>query len=262
MRLHFYLNKNSNAYAFTRGAAATVLAIILASLILPEHFQLATTVLTGFLTFQMIERRLDLNRIMIWEVQQSPWKANSQLALAITLLFLGTFVTFMLYYNTFADLPIRRLKDLSQYYQNDWLPLLIHNFKVLLAGYLLSVFYQSKGLLLVIVWNSVQWAHSFSRMGQTLFNAEVDHKIVISLKMFSVLPHLILEVTAFILACLAGIFFSKAFQKYDLQSPAFLRVSRACITILFVSTLILALAAASEIYFAQWIVRPLLLTGR
>lgn len=256
MRLSLYINQHSNLYDYVLSFLAGLLAIILSLLILPNHFIVMTTFLTGFSLFTVIERRLAKNREMIWRIGQTPWMANYDLAVSILILFLGTFSAFILYYLFFNQLRSPKYGTIQKLFQNQFTPLFFFNLKILLAGYFLSLFYRHKGLLLVIVWNSIHWAESFSSMIKHVFRS--SENTFDFLKILVVMPHLVFEVSAFIMACLSGIFLSLAFQKYNWKTAAFLRVSRACVTILIVSLLLLALATLLEIQLAQDVVRQLL----
>ena len=74
----------------------------------------------------------------------------------------------------------------------------------------------------------------------------------------AILPHLTLEVLAYVLAAMSGVFLSKAVVKYDLGSTSFERVRGAVLTLAFLSMALILLAAALESFFAPWVVRLLL----
>jgi uncharacterized membrane protein SpoIIM required for sporulation len=67
----------------------------------------------------------------------------------------------------------------------------------------------------------------------------------------SLLPHLLFEAVAYVLAGMVGIFLSKALFKYPIFSDEFSRVAQACVFLLIISCALLALSVALEIYLAQ-----------
>ena len=74
----------------------------------------------------------------------------------------------------------------------------------------------------------------------------------------AILPHLILEALAYVIAGLAGVFISIAILKYAIGSSELHRVSVACLTLLSVALAVLLLATATEIYFGQEIFHALI----
>ena len=103
--------------------------------------------------------------------------------------------------------------------------------------------------MLILGWNALNWSESiYQFVAASTGETGVISRLFLSA---ALLPHLITEVLAYVLAGMAGIFLSTAFAKYKLSSWEFFRVSRACVIILIAAAITLSAAAALEIWVAQ-----------
>lgn len=209
--------------------------------------EMATCAFTALGLSSLLSQLLDENRRAIWEQKISPWNANSRLAASFAALFMGIFaaVVFLAYLagHSYQDL------DLGQLYQNESSLLFFHNASILITGALLAVVYRAGGLVLILAWNALHWAEAiFSYIQQVRIEVGLSKA---GLLFLAILPHLVLEALAYVIAGLAGVFISIAVCKYPFTSPELRRVGFACLTLLAVSLGVLVLATIFEIYLAQ-----------
>jgi hypothetical protein len=100
--------------------------------------------------------------------------------------------------------------------------LLQHNAIVFLFVFLLALLYREGGLMLVLGWNASRWGAIFAYMAlvagteRVMPVAEYLAKTAIV-----VLPHLLLEALAYVLAAMSGVFLSRGLARYPLRSAIF-----------------------------------------
>jgi hypothetical protein len=209
--------------------------------------EMATCAFTALGLSSLLSQLLDENRREIWELKNSPWTANTKLAAAFSALFMGIFVA-IVFLAWIADQSYQN-PDLSQLYENEIASLFLHNAAILVTGTLLAIVYRAGGLVLILAWNALHWAEAiFSYIQQVRIEVGLSNA---ALLFATILPHLLLEALAYVLAGLSGVFISIAFCKYAITSPEIKRVAFACMTLLVVSLAVLVLATSFEIYLAQ-----------
>lgn len=226
---------------------STVIAIFIADRFFPDVMRMAACALIALGLYPLMQNLLQYNREAIWLHKSSPYSVNRKLCLELSAIFFGIFI---------AGLVLGLVREswganaeLHQAYRNDFAPLLKHNLGVLLAGTLFSLLYRAGGLVLVLGWNALHWSESiFGYIFKT--SQEVDYSTAAILAVV-LLPHLIIEVLAYVLAGMGGVFLSSAITKYKLSSIEFQQVFRACAVLLLVSVLLLSVAVSLEIFFAQ-----------
>lgn len=240
--------------AFAWGAGASLLALALSAFFFWDHLLPAATGLTAVALIFEMNMFLDENRDAIWLEHRSPWIANLVLAWKVVSVFLGVFTVSLLCQALFPTQFFLPVAPKGPLFNNQALPLFLHNLRVLMGGFLLAFIYRSAGILLVISWNGINWATSILSSIQFAGEQGIHHAWFFSL---AVLPHLILEAAAYVTAGMSGVFLSKALFKYRLSSWKFFRVSRAVVVILMLSVGCLWLAMESEVRFAQGVLMQL-----
>ncbi len=224
-----------------------LISAIIATRYFPEVSEMAACALTAFGLNQLLQNLLDYNRRSIWEDKHSPWLANRRLATEFIFIFLGIFsassIIELTFPGSFADI------SLSSVYRNDFTTLVSQNVGVLFVGLSLAAIYRSSGLVLVLAWNAVHWADSIFSYLNIILQDSGSSKAIGA--MLILMPHLIMEALAYILASLGAVFISQALNKYSLRSKETRRVVRAALVLLGFSIVILVAACAVEVYFAQ-----------
>lgn len=228
-------------------ACVTAVSICLAAWFLPQRLLLASSALIAIGLTPTLHIFLDENRKAIWELQEDPRRANARIALQIVALFLGVLVASLIVHAVWHE-PLVPASATAALYRNTFLELLRHNFAVLFGGFAFSLIYRAGGIMLVLAWNALNWSVSFvDAAGMVAGNHTM---LTAGLYVLILIPHLLFEVLAYVLAGIAGIFLSKGIQKYSLKSENFWRVATASTFILGGSLVALVISAAIEVFLA------------
>jgi hypothetical protein len=226
-------------------ALSALIALVVGEHYFPNARIMASAALIAISLTTLTQRKLDENRIAIWEEKHSPYQANLALAGYFLTVFTAIFLVALIFDAVWLD-RWQAAPRIAPRYRNQFLPLFAHNSGVLLACGLLPLVYGSGALTLVLTWNALNWSQSLSPV--LLYS---DHSLFArTLYAASLLPHLVCEVLAYVLAGMAGTFFGKALLKYNLLSMEFHRVSRACVVIILFSLSALLLGSLFEVHLA------------
>lgn len=208
---------------------------------------------------------LDRNRDDIWVEQRDPRAANLQLARSLLVLFFGVLCAYAL---AVLLLDADRLEEwfgpqLGAYAHGPLTDvdfgaardLLAHNGRVMAIAFFFALVYREGGLLFVLGWNASRWGILFSYAAlmahQEGAGSVMGHVVR---TMICVLPHLVLEVVAYVLVAMAGVFLHKALRRYQLTSARFARVGRAVLVLVAIAAVALGAAAVAESRLAPWLV--------
>lgn len=236
-------------------AAAGLISVFLITLGLQETFLLL----------------LDVNRRDIWEKKLTGYAANTSLVASLVALFFGCFAgisaiawllstdTLRLVFRSQFELSPLQGLDLTRIDFGTLEVLFVHNFWVFALSFLISVFYRAGGALLILCWNASVWALSYAYLSQATIALGIGSAAsTIGAVVVGITPHLALEVVAYVLAALVGIFFAKGIEKYRVRDPRFRRVMFASLALLVAGIAILAIGAAVEgVWPAYWLARVL-----
>ncbi len=229
-------------YPEMAAALSAVVALILGEHYFPTVRVMATAALIALSLTTLTQRHLEENRTAIWERKRSPYEANFNLALYFVKIIAAIFVVSCVFDWVCMD-PSRAVGWQEPRYINDFGTLFTHNCGVLLACGLLSLVYGSGALTLVLTWNALNWSESLTpvlyQSTETLTSRLVSTA--------ALLPHLTCEVMAYVLSGMVGVFLGKALMKYNIMSPEFYRVSRACVVIIAISVVTLILGSWFEV---------------
>jgi uncharacterized membrane protein SpoIIM required for sporulation len=201
----------------------------------------------------------------VWSAKESPWTANKRLAAELTGLFLGTtagylagpvllgaegYFSLMVGARELGD-PIARL-DLAPVKE-----IFVHNMRVFGLFFLLGFVFRYLGILFAIVYNASIWGLviGVSVMADTtavyLGSLSVGGPVLVLL----LLPHAILEILAYVLAAMAGVFVSRLVGRYRLFSPKLTGVMLSIYKVLIIGIAVLGLAAVTEALIDQPLLR-------
>ena len=228
------------------GFFAAVAGLLIGSRYFPTSEAMAASAFVAIGLGQLMHELLDYNRRVIWSGEVSGTEANRKLALELGGIFCGVLLAATLFYS--YGQPIGAINP-RLVYRNELVPLISHNFLVLLVCTLITFVYRASGLVLVLSWNALGWAEALSNYIRMTGNgSSLGTGIVVVLIL---LPHLLLEAFAYVLAGMGGLFLSKAVTKYAIRSAEFRQVFKASAALVAASLVILGLAGAVEYYFAQ-----------
>ena len=137
----------------------------------------------------------------------------------------------------------------------DPLFLVSHNGRVLFTVFLLAFIYRGYGALLVLAWNASIWGLVLTFLvSRGLAHTDGSPVFFVLVAALAVLPHLLLEASAYILAALAAVFLSKGVMKYQRRTSQFRDVVRAVAILLVWALGLLVVAALVEYTLAPWLI--------
>jgi hypothetical protein len=209
---------------------------------------------SGGFIFPAFER----NASAIWTRQQIPAQANATLAVQLGCLFIGLTLGFLLmtlclgaerYVDWFrgaegiVDAGRITLAGLGF---NDVYSITWHNVRVWMVFFLVGVLFRYLGVLFVIIYNGAQWAVVLAAalMGSLASeDATVASSIVGA---FLISPHMLLEMGAYVLAAMAGVFSGRALVTYKIGSEAMTRIGLWVFKLVALGLVIVALGALLE----------------
>ena len=138
------------------------------------------------------------------------------------------------------------------------LGLFVQNFLVLLVFFALSLIYRSYGALLALTWNACVWGVVLAFLVRRgMAGSAVPPALFIAVSLAAVLPHLLLEATAYVVGSLAAIFLSKGAFKYAPREPVFGAVMRAVAALTAIALACLLAGALVEATLPRRVLRLL-----
>jgi len=208
---------------------------------------------------------LDENRDAIWMFRVAPNRANVRTALSVLAMFMGIFAAFCVgaawlgeqettsgFSFIFASARLDQGSILERNF-GDFNTLVAHNATVMVAFFSLAFVYHTSGALLSIAWNSAAWALVLvvlvSRGAEA---SSMAGPAFVSLAALALLPHLVLEATAYVATTLASVFISRALLKYGGRDPRTRQVAIAVGQILGLAVVALVAAAWVESTLPSW----------
>lgn len=250
---------------FVEAVAASGMGIACGLALFPREASLIGVFLCAFAQFKTVEALLDRNADQIYDDMMNPYRANWVLAQSLTVLFFGIFLTYI------AVVMMAPMDQLDLWFERqlgsfggssitdiDWgtpWTLMRRNGLVLVVCFLFALLYQHGGMLLVLAWNASKWGVIFAYLAR-VGSADAGMSVpgYVARTMAAIVPHLIFEAVAYVLIAMAGVFLSKALQKYPIGSPRFQAVSHAATRIVAFAALALVAAALLEALVAPRLV--------
>jgi uncharacterized membrane protein SpoIIM required for sporulation len=247
------------------GILVAMMGSFFAGWLFPNEAGIVAVFLASISSTDSIERLLSWNRALILSKTVSPATANGRIAKRLLALFIGATIGFSIFAMT---LP---LADVEQLYSHQLQELAnpefgkmafghpgdiaIHNIYVLLFFFIIALPFRQGGVMLAIAWNASVWGATFAVLArnwantETLSSTEAFGRVLLACG-----PHLILEASAFICAGVAGVFLSKAFLRYALESEAFGSVLKSVSMLLLIGLVLVLTGAVLEGLFAAQLV--------
>lgn len=257
-----------NLVLFAQSLVASAVGIGAGFLLFPAEASLIGVFLVALSQARVVELLLARNRDEIWDRRRPAARANLRLAASLLTVFLGILLT---YSAATLLVPAVRLEPLFGRQIGDFgghsitdvvfdgLPaVLAHNLLVLVVCFLFSLAYRHGGMLLVLAWNASVWGVVFPYIARTAPDRAAGGAGLYFAKTFvCIFPHLLVEAAAYVGIAMAGVFLSKAVQKYGLASAAFRQVLGAAARIALLALGLLVVASVIEALVAPALVRAL-----
>jgi uncharacterized membrane protein SpoIIM required for sporulation len=254
---YYSAGRFGNGLVLAESVLVSLLGIGCGFVLFPAEASLIGVFLIAIAQARTVEVLLDRNRDEIWNRLCPTHTANFRLAAALFTLFMGILATYaaatlLVPEGKLLSLFERQIGDygghsITEVVFDNLTAVLGHNAIVLVACFLFSLIYRHGGMLLVLAWNASVWGVVFPYIARTAPDQAAGGAVVYFLKSFtSIFPHLLLEAIAYILVAMAGVFLSKAIQKYDLGSAKFNQVALAVFRIAALAVAFLVVASVVE----------------
>lgn len=229
---------------FLRAVLISSISLWAAQYFYPLNLIFATAALVAIGLGTLFEEYLEENKNAIWTSKESPYSANARLALQITVLFVGVLLTASIAFAV-AGIP----ESVAQSQSNDLFRANIpeifkSNLTQLVAATVIALIFRAGGLMLVLAWNAITWSCQFASYFALLGGVTKTSSIFL---VGTFLAHSVVEVVAYVLAGMSGIFISKGLSKYSTSSPEMNRVAKASLFLLVISAIVLFLSAILEV---------------
>ncbi|MBI2570815.1 MAG: stage II sporulation protein M [Candidatus Schekmanbacteria bacterium] len=245
----------SNAIAFALGLElAGVVAVFLCSAALLNRF----------------DELLEENRRRIYESTMPSGAANRLTVFSVVAIFVGVLtasVVIAVASGTDPEaigkgLPLvhaRLLDDtiFSPRFQ-DFLGIAANNLAVVACAGVLAFIYRAYGVLLVLCWNAALWGSVLTVLvARSTEQSHLPAPLFVAGASAALLPHLILEGAAYVIAGLAALYASKASFYYTRTDPRFRAVMRSALHMVLVALILVIVGAVVESTYAPLVIRQL-----
>lgn len=259
---------------FLETILVTLLSTAMAWLVFPAAAGLVAVFLTCVGMQDSFAILLECNRRDIWEERLPPAKANAWLVTAIVCIFLGSTLAFSavawslpadsmraLFGSQLQLSPMQAI-DLSNLQFGFFDVLFSHNFWVFVLAVAVSMVFRSGGAMVILSWNASVWALTYAHLSRlTIAMGLASPLSTVIAVSIGVTPHLVLEAAAYITGTMAGIFVSKAIEKYEWRDPRFSRVILAALTLVAVGVGLLLVSVLIEMTWPAWWIHFVLPSG-
>lgn len=259
--------KENPKYAFLLGMAYTIFATLFALMLFPQDPAL---VIVGIVSILLLPSLYQLstyhesemskhNAFNFWHVLTD----NKQFIKVYLYLFFGSFIVFALFSLFLPTLATNYVFEQQVavmaggaihtagggYFSIPlFKELFVHNMFVMGICFLLSLI-AGNGAIFMIIWNASVWGTVFGVLGKSVAMYLQTHPaIIFSLILLSVFPHVLLEISSYIIAVVSGTIISDAMAREKIVSKTFARVLIHNILLLMCAVAVLAIAMIVETY--------------
>ncbi|MBN1645338.1 stage II sporulation protein M [Candidatus Woesearchaeota archaeon] len=259
------LLKERPKYAFLLGIAYTVFATLFALMLFADDPALVIVGVVSMLLMPSLyqissyyETKVKEHAIGVWNVIRN----NKQFIKVYLYIFFGSFIVFALFSLILPSLATNHLfkQQVSVmaggatttgggYFSIAlFKELFTHNMFVMAICFLLSLV-AGNGAIFMIIWNASVWGTVFGVLGKnTAIYLQAHPGVIFLLIMLSVFPHVLLEISSYIIAVVAGTMISDAMAKEKILSKSFRRVLASNLLLLLCAVGVLAIAMIVETY--------------
>jgi len=201
----------------------------------------------------------------VWSGRSRPRRANIRMAFELVALFLGLVLGYLIvplamgvgfYVQTMEgarDFIDFRLLGLANLEFADFPAILIHNIRVFLVFLLIGLVFRYLGILFVVVYNAAIWGVIFAAAtAGSIGSADGSPLLALLQMVVTVGPHLSLEVSAYVVAAMCGIFLNRIVWRYRLLSPKLEGITSGILRFCAVGLVLITVGAVFESFYAQW----------
>ena len=253
--------KEHPKYAFILSFALTIFGMFFAMMVFPQDPALvivavASTLLVPSL-YQFTSFQEEVHGRFESLINLKEWiRANKQLYKVYIYMFFGSFSVFAIFSMILPTLAANEifkqqlavLTGGATFSFGLFWSLFSHNMQVLMLCFLVSVI-AGNGSIYLIIWNASVWGTIFGNLAKTAaINISANTAIVFLLIMLSVFPHVLLEMSSYIIAVMSGTVISNALVREKMLSRRFGRILLLNIGVLLVAILVLFAAMLVETY--------------
>jgi uncharacterized membrane protein SpoIIM required for sporulation len=249
-------------FGFLLGVSYSVIGIFLGMFLFPNDPALIAVAIASILFIP------SLQKLTYTEEHKTRKKHGTQLKHILTdykqlikiyiYAFFGVFFTFTFFSLILPSLAANHLfqQQLNVFYGSAFstglfYDILINNIKVLLLVFILSII-AGNGAILLIVWNASVWGTIFGTIVKTgSVAAGISAASAFFIVLFTVLPHMFLEILSYVLSVVSGTVISEGFVREKLSSPKMQRILQVNLTLIGVAILILVLAGVIEAFVLE-----------
>ena len=253
------------------GLEAAIIAVlsvyIIRGLNVPESGLLAVALASAAM-IPRFNTILAVNRQRIWSEPGSGRRINSKSIISGLSIFLGLFVGFLVvgiltnnaaleehfqFILREAQIDVDFVLSPDQFSQGP--SIFVHNLVVLVSFAALALLYRSLGTMIALGWNASVWAITlvlFIGAGSQQDVHSVGYGLLV---IIAIIPHLLIEATAYIAGSLSAIFLSRTITLYKVSDPRLVRVLIAVLALAGGSLGLLAVGAVLEHYYAPAMLR-------
>jgi uncharacterized membrane protein SpoIIM required for sporulation len=222
----------SSGQLVVEGIIVAMIGSFFASWLFPSEAGLIAVFLAAVASTDSIERLLGWHRRMIFDKSVTAARANGRLTARLMSLLLGTLIGFCVVAmivpaEDLQSLFAPQLRELSN---TDFLninfghpgDIFFHNLYVMLFFFVIALPFRQGGVMLAVAWNASVWAATFVTLSRNWAeNHNIDFVNAFARIVAATVPHMLIEAAAYMVAGIAGVFVSKAFLRYALESERF-----------------------------------------
>ncbi len=244
------------SFLFAEGLVFALVGVAVTRVLVPTHSGVLGVVCAAVALAHRFNDLLAENSHDIYVAKKTSFESNWRTATRVLALFLGLFAAYVVTAvwlgenETVAtfDFLIRTagLRDdtiLDRRF-GEFLPLVEHNVIVLVSFFALSIVYWGYGAVLALAWNASVWGAVLTILVGRALGDSASPMLLSLTAAAAVMPHLLLEAVAYVLASLAGIFLSKGLSRYNLRDERIPSIARA-VAVLLVGAFAAVVGAAA-----------------
>lgn len=255
--------KEHPRYAFVLSFALTIFGMFFAMLVFPQDPALvivavaSTLLVPSLYQFTSVQEETYGRVAFEGATRIKEWiQSNKQLYKVYMYMFFGSFFVFAIFSMILPTLAANEifkqqlavLSGGATFSFGLFWDLFTHNMQVLLLCFIISVI-AGNGSIYLIIWNASVWGTIFGNLAKTTaVNLSASTGIIFLLIMLSVFPHVLLEMSSYVIAVMSGTVISKALAKEKILSSKFGKILLLNLGVLLVAILVLVIAMLVETY--------------
>lgn len=253
--------KRNPKYAFVLSMALTVFSVFFAMIVFPDDPALvivamaSTLLIPSLYQFTVFETGVYRRVTELFSLRE--WaESNKNLFKVYMYMFFGSFFVFAFFAMFLPKLAANQLfkQQLSvmaggaTWSTSLFLDLFLHNMQVLMLCFVIALI-AGNGSIYMIIWNASVWGTVFGNLAKTTaMNLSASTVIVFLLIMLSVFPHVLLEMSSYVIAVISGTVLSNALAKEHIVSRQFGRILGLNLLVLLFAVFVLVVAMLVETY--------------